>query len=100
MLVDGVGNRIAASVFGPKEVLFIVGENKIVANLNEGLRRIRQIAGPQRARQMGVPTPCVEAGECCDCQVPKRICRATVIIDRPSFGMKAAVWLVRANLGL
>ena len=37
--VDGNGNRVAALAFGPKEVILVVGYNKIVEDLHEAHRR-------------------------------------------------------------
>lgn len=100
VLRDGIGNRLAAAVFGPKHVLFAVGENKLTDNLEQALQRIREIAAPKRAAQLKTATPCVETGECRDCQSPQRICRATLIIERPSMGMTAEVWLLAGAWGL
>ncbi|MDP8225526.1 MAG: lactate utilization protein [Candidatus Lernaella stagnicola] len=100
VIVDGVGNRLAAAVFGPREVIFVLGENKIVRNLDAALQRVKRVAAPQRARQLDASTPCTSDGRCHDCRAPSRICRSTLIIERPSFGMRVDVWLVRANLGL
>ncbi|HPQ67803.1 MAG TPA: lactate utilization protein [bacterium] len=100
LLVDGIGNRLAAAVFGPRHVLFVVGENKLTDNVEAARRRVREIAGPQRAAQMGVDVPCAKTGVCTDCRSPKRICRGTLIIERPSMGLTATVWLVRGAYGL
>jgi len=43
---DGVGNRVAAMIFGPKKVIIVVGANKIVRNVDEAVRRIREVAAP------------------------------------------------------
>ncbi len=45
--VDGTGNRVAAIIWGPKKVLLIVGKNKIVDSVEEGYKRIREIAAPK-----------------------------------------------------
>ena len=41
---DGSGNRVAAFSFGPKNVLVIVGINKIVENLESGFKRVMDVA--------------------------------------------------------
>lgn len=82
---DGFGNRIAALAFGPKKVILVVGANKIVANVEEGLRRIREVAAPMNARRHlrhDMPElPCSITGACSDCRHPRRICCATLILD-------------------
>jgi hypothetical protein len=100
VLTDGVGNRLAASVFGPKRVLFIVGENKIVDDLKAALDRIRTIAAPRRAAELKLNLPCVKTGACAECCSPARVCNATLILERPSMGLPTAVWLVRGAWGL
>ena len=49
---DGSGNRVAAQIFGPKKVLIVTGRNKIVANKEEGLKRIVEIAAPKNIERM------------------------------------------------
>ena len=41
---DGSGNRVAAFSYGPKNVLVIVGINKIVENLEAGFKRVMEVA--------------------------------------------------------
>ena len=41
--LDGTGNRIGASAFGPKNVVYIVGKNKIVKDLAEGIDRVKNV---------------------------------------------------------
>ncbi len=41
---DGSGNRVAAFSYGPKNVLVIVGINKIVENLEDGFKRVMEVA--------------------------------------------------------
>jgi L-lactate utilization protein LutB len=42
--VDGSGNRVAAFCYGPKKILAIVGVNKIVDSLEDGFRRVMEVA--------------------------------------------------------
>ena len=41
--IDGTGNRVAAMIFGPKDVYVIAGINKICANEQEAIEHIRQV---------------------------------------------------------
>jgi len=100
LLVDGVGNRIAASMFGPKKVIFILGENKIVSDLDAAQARIRDVAAPRRAAELNIDVPCAKTGKCTDCQSPNRICRGSLLLSRPGMGMPTAVWMVRGEWGL
>jgi len=49
---DGSGNRVAAQIFGPKKVLIIAGINKLVENVEEGFKRIREVASPKNIERM------------------------------------------------
>ena len=41
---DGSGNRVAAFSYGPEHLLLIVGVNKIVENLEDGFKRVMEVA--------------------------------------------------------
>lgn len=49
---DGSGNRVAAQIFGPKKVLIVAGKNKIVENVEEGFKRIAEVASPKNVERM------------------------------------------------
>jgi len=83
--VDGHGNRVAAMLFGPDQVIVVAGVNKIVANLEEALKKIRDKTAPlnvKRHPEFEPMPPCGITGVCSDCSSPWRICNKTVIIER------------------
>jgi hypothetical protein len=41
--VDGNSNRVAALLYGPKSVIVVCGINKIVKNIDEALRELKQL---------------------------------------------------------
>jgi L-lactate utilization protein LutB len=49
---DGSGNRVAAFCYGPKKVLAIVGVNKIVDNVEEGFKRVMEVAAVKNIDRM------------------------------------------------
>lgn len=49
---DGSGNRVAAQIFGPKKVLIFAGKNKIVKNVEEGFKRIKEVAIPKNIERI------------------------------------------------
>ena len=99
--IDGVGNRVAATLFGHQKVYYLVGRNKLTEDEAQAVRRARNVAAPQRAQQMGVKTPCAEkADRCYDCKSPGRICRGLVTLWGPMLGMEAEVLLIDEELGL
>lgn len=105
--VDGLGNRVAAILFGPGKVIIVIGINKIVENLKEALDRIRNVAAPlnvKRHPEFDPMPPCGLTGECTDCSSSWRICNKTVIIenqfDNNKYRPVITVVIVGEKLGL
>jgi len=98
--VDGNGNRVAAMIFGPKKVLIIAGINKIVHTEEEGLNRIKYLAGPMNMKRLNRKTPCGTDGVCHDCSSPERGCRAYTIIKRRPSLTPTEVIIVGEPLGM
>ena len=97
---DGNGNRVAASIHGADQVVYVVGRNKIVAGgVDEAIARIKRFACPPNCRRLGKKTPCAATGVCADCDSPDRICKVTVVMDRKPTGTHATVILVNEDLG-
>ena len=99
--VDGRGNRVAATFHGPKKVLLVVGKNKIVETLDEGMDRIKNYVRPLNAKRLKRDTPCTKNGKCVDCMSPQRICCITLILEYlPNGGdVDIHVYLVDQELG-
>ena len=97
--VDGVGNRTAAMTFGPRKVMIVAGINKLTKDLHTALQRVREIAGPMRAKSLGMQTPCSETGICTDCHSPQRICRVTAILHRKPMLTDITVIIINEALG-
>lgn len=98
--IDGSGNRVAASIFGPKKVFFVVGRNKICPDLNAAIDRARTVAGPANAKRINTPTPCVADGRCHDCDSPKRVCGVMSVHMRPMLSAEhTEVVLIDEDLG-
>jgi L-lactate utilization protein LutB len=98
--IDGNGNRVAAMIFGPRQVIVVAGMNKVVKTLEDAYRRARNIAGPlNQQRFPSHKTPCNETGSCADCVAPDSICTFIVHtrICKPAGRIK--VVLVGADLG-
>ncbi|MFV0411891.1 MAG: lactate utilization protein [Oscillospiraceae bacterium] len=78
--IDGNGSRIAPILYGPKQVIAVVGTNKIVNSLDEAIFRARQIAAPLDAKRLGKNTPCTKLNKCINCHHTQRICNDFVLI--------------------
>ena len=81
--IDGYGNRVAYLCYGPENVLVIAGMNKVVADVDEGIRRVRNIASPPNTIRLNKDTPCAKYGRCGDCLADDCIC-CSVVVTRKS----------------
>ncbi|MEO0124323.1 MAG: lactate utilization protein [candidate division WOR-3 bacterium] len=97
--IDGIGNRIAAMIYGPDNVYIIAGYNKIVPSIHDGIKRSKEIAAVMNAKRVSAKTPCVNTGICIDCNVKGRICRVISIIQFRPWQTNITVLLVNENLG-
>lgn len=98
--IDGVGNRAAAMIFGPRKVILVAGRNKLVdGSIQDAIIRVKERAAPPNAKRLNCNTPCALTGFCSNCNSPERICRATTIIDRKPRLTDLHVLVVNADLG-
>lgn len=96
--IDGLGNRVASMIFGPKKVFIICGVNKITKNLDAALQRIKDNTY-KNARRLKLDTPCAFTEKCSDCRSPQRMCSVTTIIDRRPYKTDFEVIIVGQELG-
>lgn len=96
--IDGTGNRVAALIYGPENVIVIAGMNKIVANVEEGITRTRNIAAPQNCIRLDKNTPCKINGVCGNC-LKDTICDQIVITRASRVPNRIKVILVGEELG-
>ncbi|UCG91777.1 MAG: lactate utilization protein [candidate division WOR-3 bacterium] len=97
--IDGIGNRVAAMIYGPQNVIITVGYNKIVSSIDDGMRRSKDIAAVMNAKRIDAKTPCATTGICVDCNAKHRICRVTTIIQYRPWQTNISVMLVNKELG-
>jgi hypothetical protein len=99
--IDGFGNRVAAMIFGPKQVIVVVGMNKVVKTLEDAYTRARTIAAPLNTQRFpGKKTPCNETGSCANCSSPDSICSFIVTTRLCNPAGRIKVILVGQDLGL
>ncbi|MEG1721295.1 MAG: lactate utilization protein [Pseudoflavonifractor sp.] len=100
--IDGIGNRVASTIFGHEALYLVIGVNKIRPTFEEALWRARNIAAPKNAQRLGRKTPCAVKGDhCYDCNSPERICRALAVLwTKPGAIPYAEVIIVNQDLGL
>lgn len=97
--LDMVGNRVAAIMWGPKNVLLIIGRNKICGDLEEAMIRIKTYAAPVNTMNLDKKTPCRETGVCQDCNSPDRICNYWTITEKSFIKNRIKIILVNEDLG-
>ena len=100
--IDGMGNRVAATLYGTDEVIFVCGINKIRETLSAAIERAQNIAAPQNACRLEKNTACTAAGKqkCFHCKPSHSICRAMVIHQAPMLHQKRCeLVLIGESLG-
>jgi len=97
--LDGMGNRVAAMIFGPRKVILVVGMNKVAADLEAAMARVKHYASPVNAIRLNRDTPCVKTGLCADCRSAQRICNLWSIIEGHAIPNRIHVKLVGESLG-
>lgn len=98
--IDGACNRVAGTLFGPKQCIFVCGTNKLCDDLESAIDRVRNVAAPLNAKRLEKKTPCAVDGKCHDCKSPDRICRAMVVhMGPPSSMEKCEIVLIGDTLG-
>lgn len=97
--IDGRSNRISAIAGGPRQVVIIAGENKIVGGLDDAISRIRNVVAPKNAERLDRNTPCRKTGKCYYCYNKDTMCNNTLIQHHPSTGKDVYVILVKESLG-
>lgn len=82
--IDGTANRVSALIYGCKNVMYLVGVNKICADLDSAIDRVRNVASPLNTKRLNRKTPCAITGKCSYCNSPDCICNTTVISHHPT----------------
>ena len=77
--IDGMGNRVASIIYGPKTVIVIAGMNKVEDTLEKAMIRARTVAAPINQQRFMGDTPCSKTGSCGDCKSESCICNQIVI---------------------
>ncbi len=97
--IDGNANRVSAIAYGPRNVLMIVGMNKVVKDMDAAVSRARGEAAPVNAQRFGLNTPCSKTGMCFDCKQPDTICCQFLITRYSKHKGRIKIILVNEELG-
>ena len=96
--IDGTGNRVAAITFGPRNVIFIIGMNKLTQDTGSALARARSLAAPVNTARFDIQTPCKLDGVCHNCLSDDSICNYIHFLRHSPKG-KHKVILVGESIG-
>ena len=97
--LDMIGNRVCGLTFGPKWVIILVGRNKLVADLDEAMFRIKNYVAPVNSMRLDKKTPCVKTSYCQECKSPDRICNTWTITEKSFPKGRIKVVLINEDLG-
>lgn len=97
--IDGYANRVSFLCYGPESVIILAGMNKVVSSVEDGVKRVRDIASPPNTVRLGKNTPCAKTGRCGDCFSDDCICSQFVITRRSGVKNRIKVVLVAEELG-
>jgi len=98
--IDGVGNRVASTIFGPNEVIYVIGKNKIEKDFDNAMFRAKNEAAPKNTVRVDAKTPCRTDGKCHNCTVSGCICNVISVHRRKPSGIpKITIVLVNMDLG-
>ena len=93
------GNRVAAMIYGPKEVIVIAGKNKIFDSEEEAINHIKSISAPANAVRLNKKTPCTKTGTCMNCLSADRICSSYVKLGYQGNINRIKIVIVDQDLG-
>ena len=96
--IDGRGNRVCYLIYGPDSVIVVAGMNKVVTNVEDGIRRVRNVATPPNCVRLNRETPCAKTGKCGEC-ITDSICSQFVITRLSMIPGRIKVILVGQELG-
>ncbi len=98
--LDMLGNRVAGITFGPKEVVLLVGRNKVVPDIEDAMLRIKNYAAPANAMRLDKKTPCLKTSICEECRSNDRICNTWTITEKSFPKGRVKIVLINEDLGL
>lgn len=97
--IDGFANRVSSIAAGPRNVIMVIGMNKVVKDAENALSRARNEAAPINAQRFNLDTPCAKTGACFDCKSPDTVCCQILITRFSKLPKRIKVILVGEELG-
>ena len=97
--IDGNSDRLSLLLHGPAHVVVLCGMNKVVADVEAGIKRIQTTVCPLNAERLHTETPCELTGVCADCHAPKCMCCNVVVTRHSRHTGRIRVVLIGEELG-
>jgi len=98
--MDGLGNRVAAISYGPKNVLFVISMDKLTRDQDAAVKRVRGTAATiNSTRFPDMKTPCKVDGMCHDCNAPGCICNFMQIVRNSGIKNRIKIILTDESFG-
>lgn len=106
--VDNLGNRTAAITFGPKQIVAVVGMNKVCKTAEDARQRARTYAAPINVQRCAFDpflppiktAPCATTGSCADCTSSDCLCSTIVETRMCKVPGRIKIILVGEPLGI
>ena len=86
-------------VHGPKNIIMVVGMNKLVSDVETGCLRVQNTASPANAKRLNRNTPCFHTGRCGDCLSDDCMCNHIVITRRSGIPGRIKIFFIAEELG-
>jgi len=97
--IDGAGNRLAAFCYGPDSIIIVAGMNKVVRDVESGMKRVRTDACVPNAIRYNLKTPCAVTGICAECTTNETICSQILVTRYCKQKNRFKIILVGEELG-
>lgn len=98
--LDMIGNRVAALTFGPRYVVVMTGRNKLIADVDQAIMRVKNYVAPANTIRLAKKNPCLKSGYCEECQSRERICNIWTIHEKSFPKGRIKIVLINEDLGL
>lgn len=99
LLLDGIGNRTASVQFGPRNVVLLIGRNKLCDTTEAAFARVKNVSAPANAVRLSRNTPCTKTGRCMDCKSPESVCAVWTVLRRCNPAGRIHVVLINEDVG-
>lgn len=97
--IDHSGNRVAALIYGPENVIIVVGRNKVVKTIDDAIYRAKNVAAPLNAKRAGLNPPCVKENKCIECNSKDKVCNNIVITQGQVDKERLKLYIINEEVG-